>query len=987
MSNLDEDVDDGDGVERALIAPSATAREGQSSEFEPVVSPTEGDPGDGVDINVPVDPGEVDTTDVIPDLAETPAQPVPVVAPTGPTAEKEVPSAPDRSDSFPTKNTTGGLVPTNEARAGVVPNDTPDQVGDHESTAQLVSSAAGEPNVQRTNFAAALDALTPAGPTVAAPSFIDTLRALPGTFISGVLNAVASALAPLIGPGAPLDSPSLWGALELLRRQFAQAYANHTPIAAPVQTGQDLGNGQVHGTFGASDPDGDALTYTVPASGAGAPAHGTVTVDQSTGTWTYTPNDNGTPVDYGDDYTGTDSFAVIVSDANAGSHIHAVGATHAVVAWVSVQVNGVAVNPENQLPVPPAVPPARTVDHSDGTVVSTIGWTDPDGDVLRYYSSSDPSATTWTSTTARGGTVTVTSTGAYAYTPEVADRLNAYTHPDQGADTFSVVVTDGRGGTQTIDVHVDIDPTDVSITRTVSAALPVDVLNYYRSAGSDGTVAFTNSTLVSGTANQYETTVIVLRPGAITPITMTIAGNANDAAQIGADGTVAQTTFIYTGNAANPYAMTVTVLRPGATTPLTMTATGRSVRPASVSADGAVAFVTYTRSSSSVESYEVTLTRLSSGATTPVIGTVTSTLSPEYNVRIGTDGTVAVHTAVTGSGTAADPFQNAVAVFRPDAAAAETTTVTGYLSTKVYDDDDESWWVWADGTVALITATPSEIAGGNVLTTVTLLRPGAALPDVTTVTGPAGSRVLAGDGSLVLTTSAGSGSSDDPYQTTVTIWRPGLAVPTATTVAGQPFWGTQVGADGTVVLTTSLPTDSDGDPNHLTVTVLRPGAETPVSTTTVGWSSISLGFPLGNYYFGPARVDAGGVVSLITVIGSGEENNIQVTVLRSGADTFDALTLPYGLPWGLTQVGTDGTVAALTLSALGSGADSWQSFITVLCPGSAAPVATSVVGMPVGTPQMNADGTLVLRTLVQDDMQFYLTQSVITVAAPPSNTM
>jgi VCBS repeat-containing protein len=841
--------------------------------------------------------------------------------------------------------------------------------------------------VQRANIAAARSALTPTLPTIAAPSFIDTLRALPGALISGVLNAVASALASLIGPGAPLDNPSLWGALVLLRRQFDQAYANHTPIATPVQTGQDLGNGQVHGTFGASDPDGDALTYTVPANGAGAPVHGTVTVDQLTGTWTYTPNDNGTPFDYGDDYTGTDSFAVIVSDANAGSHIHAVGATHAVVAWAAVEANGVAVNPENQLPVPPAVLPARTVDHSDGTVVSTIGWTDPDGDVLRYYSSSQPSATTWTSTTARGGTVTVTSTGTYTYTPEVADRLNAYTHPDQGADTFSVVVTDGRGGTQTIDVHVDIDPTDVSITRTASAALPSDILNYNRSAGSDGTVAFSNSTLVSGTANQYETTVIVVRPGAVTPIAVTIAGNSNGAAQVGADGTVAQTTFVYTGDAVNPYAMTVTVLRPGATTPLTMTATGRSVGSAIVSAHGTVTFVTYTRSTSAVETYQVTVTRLSSGAATPIMGTITSTLSPEYNMRVGADGTVAVHTAVTGSGTAADPFQNTVAVFRPGAAAAETTTVTGSLSTKVYDDDDESWWVWADGTVALITATPSGVAGNTDLTTVTLLRPGAALPDVTTFTGPAGHRVLAGDGSLVLTTSTGSGSSDDPYQTTVTMWRPGLAVPTATTVIGQPFWGTQVGADGTVALTTNLPTDNDADPNHLTVTVLRPGGETAVSATTVGWSSISLGFPLGNYYFGPALVDGAGVVTLVTVVYSGEENNIRFTVLRAGADTFDTLTVPYGLPWSPAQVGADGTVATLTLAPSGSGANSWQTFVSVLRPGAAAAVTTSVAGVPVGGLQMNADGTVVLRTLVQDDIRSYLADSLIAVAPPPSNTM
>ena len=116
----------------------------------------------------------------------------------------------------------------------------------------------------------------------------DRVLALPGTIISTALSRIAQALAPLIGPGAPVDNPMLWGLLAFVRRQFDQNFANSTPVLAPRQTSQDLDDAQVHGTFGGSDADGDTLTYSVPTTGLGAPVHGTVTIDQTAGTYTYT---------------------------------------------------------------------------------------------------------------------------------------------------------------------------------------------------------------------------------------------------------------------------------------------------------------------------------------------------------------------------------------------------------------------------------------------------------------------------------------------------------------------------------------------------------------------------------------------------------------------------------------------------------------------------------------------------------------------------
>ncbi len=60
----------------------------------------------------------------------------------------------------------------------------------------------------------------------------------------------------------------------------------------------------VTGNIGASDVEGDQLTYTITQQ----PEHGTVTIDQATGNFTYTPDD----IDY--DSIQTDLFTVSVSD-------------------------------------------------------------------------------------------------------------------------------------------------------------------------------------------------------------------------------------------------------------------------------------------------------------------------------------------------------------------------------------------------------------------------------------------------------------------------------------------------------------------------------------------------------------------------------------------------------------------------------------------------------------------------------------------------
>ncbi|MDR2296932.1 MAG: cadherin-like domain-containing protein, partial [Comamonas sp.] len=100
---------------------------------------------------------------------------------------------------------------------------------------------------------------------------------------------------------------------------------NHPPKAvdpntepgSPKYPGQELdpnGGGYIvkakedepfKGKVTGKDPDGDKLTYEL----GKPPTHGTVTIDKSTGEYTYTPNK---------DYEGPDEFTVIVDDGKGG---------------------------------------------------------------------------------------------------------------------------------------------------------------------------------------------------------------------------------------------------------------------------------------------------------------------------------------------------------------------------------------------------------------------------------------------------------------------------------------------------------------------------------------------------------------------------------------------------------------------------------------------------------------------------------------------
>ncbi|WP_159675653.1 Ig-like domain-containing protein, partial [Andreprevotia sp. IGB-42] len=129
-------------------------------------------------------------------------------------------------------------------------------------------------------------------------------------------------------------------------------------------------------------------------------------------------------------YTGADSFTITVSDGKGGSDTVTVnvGVTPVNDAPVLVDGNGDPLGNNQSITTPEDTPVS-------GTLVAT----DVDGDALSFVKGTDPAH----------GTVTVDINGNWTYTP--ANNYN-------GADSFTVTVSDGKGGSDTVTVNVGVTP-------------------------------------------------------------------------------------------------------------------------------------------------------------------------------------------------------------------------------------------------------------------------------------------------------------------------------------------------------------------------------------------------------------------------------------------------------------------------------------------------------------------------------------------------
>ena len=220
---------------------------------------------------------------------------------------------------------------------------------------------------------------------------------------------------------------------------FVPVPANSAPIAdSPTVSTPDSGTGVVTGVVTASDPDGDAVTYSTPAS----TAKGAVVIDTATGEFTYTPSDaarHGAAALNATSAGKSDSFTVTVADGNGGT-------TSAVV--------NVVISPANAAPVA-GTPTVGSPDATTGVVTGSVSATDPDGDPLTFSGS----------TTTSKGSVVIDSDGGFTYTPTAAARHDAASEDAVAADladSFTVTVADGHGGAASATVNVTISPANAA---------------------------------------------------------------------------------------------------------------------------------------------------------------------------------------------------------------------------------------------------------------------------------------------------------------------------------------------------------------------------------------------------------------------------------------------------------------------------------------------------------------------------------------------
>ncbi len=217
--------------------------------------------------------------------------------------------------------------------------------------------------------------------------------------------------------------------------------ANNTP-STPIATNvhENIGSGVVTGTLSSTSPDSTAVTYHVVTG----PVGGSVTVDGTTGAFTYTPTTLArTTADLG--VITTDTFTVTASNGT--------GATSSI-GFVTVPVSPASNDT-------PSAPVATNVNANavTGAVTGTISSTDPAGSSLTY-----------TATQPLGGTVTLNdTTGAFTYTPSGLARTTA----NLGVittDTFSVTASNGTYSTSAL-ITVPVAPAanDTPSTPTSSS--------------------------------------------------------------------------------------------------------------------------------------------------------------------------------------------------------------------------------------------------------------------------------------------------------------------------------------------------------------------------------------------------------------------------------------------------------------------------------------------------------------------------------------
>jgi VCBS repeat-containing protein len=270
--------------------------------------------------------------------------------------------------------------------------------------------------------------------------------------------------------------------------------SNDTPTSpAAINVSANTITGTVTGTISASDPGGSALTYT-----ATAPLSGTLTLNGSTGVFTYTPTTLARL---------TANLGVITTDAFT---VTADNGTYTSTALITVPIEPAA----NDIPTVP-VASGISLNSTTGVVTGTLTSTSPDGSAVTYSAIGLP---TQGSITINGNTFTYVPTSLAQLESQIAQLTTG--HP--ATDTFGVTASNGSFTSGLATVTVTISPVaDTPTNPTVSNI-------------SENTV----TGVVTGTLTATD-------PGSL-PLSYTVSSNP-----LGGSVAITGTTFTYTPTTAN----------------------------------------------------------------------------------------------------------------------------------------------------------------------------------------------------------------------------------------------------------------------------------------------------------------------------------------------------------------------------------------------------------------------------------------------------
>lgn len=213
---------------------------------------------------------------------------------------------------------------------------------------------------------------------------------------------------------------------------------NDPPVAVNdgvLVTNEDTALNNINVLGNDSDLDGDPLTVTAASS-----AQGTVTINPD-GTLNFVPNAN---------FNGPATISYTISDGQGGT------------ATATVSINVVAVND----------PPVATDDTGrspDGGAVTLrplVNDSDPDGDALTVSAIGGQAVTVGATVPVTGGVVRLNADGSLTFTPNPGV---------QGLVSFQYTISDGKGGTSTATIRVDVTPAGEVFVVDPPRPLPIVV--------------------------------------------------------------------------------------------------------------------------------------------------------------------------------------------------------------------------------------------------------------------------------------------------------------------------------------------------------------------------------------------------------------------------------------------------------------------------------------------------------------------------------